>query len=241
MKIIIVDSYEEMSIKAASIVQRQLNIKPDCVLGCATGHTPLGMYKELIKAYRRKEVDFEQTVFFNLDEYCNIDPKNKQSYHYYMNHNFFAHVNAKRDNIFILNGMAKDFDQEIKMYDQQIKAKGGIDLQILGIGENGHIGFNEPGESFETGTHIVQLQESTINSNSKYFPSKEDVPTAALTMGTKSIIQARMLLLLANGPEKASVVYETVKGKVTPQVPASIIQLHPNAVLVIEKSAAAFI
>ena len=173
MEIIIVDTYEEMSREAAAIVKGQLKSKPDCVLGCATGQTPLGLYKELIQAYQRKEVDFEQTVFFNLDEYCNMNPEDKQSYHYYMNKNFFAHINAKNDHIFILNGMAKDFDREIRMYDSQIQSKGGIDLQILGIGANGHIGFNEPGESFETGTHVVRLQESTINSNAKYFDSKE--------------------------------------------------------------------
>lgn len=241
MKIIIVDSYEEMSLEAASIVKRQLNIKPDCVLGCATGHTPLGMYKELIKAYRRGEVDFRHATFFNLDEYCNLEPGNKQSYHYYMKHNFFKYINAQRDNIFILNGMAKDIEKEIKLFDNQIRLKGGIDLQILGIGKNGHIGFNEPGESFEEGTHVVQLQDSTINSNSKYFASREKVPTAALTMGIGSIMQSRMLLLLANGREKAPAVYKAVEGKISPQVPASIIQLHSNAILVIEKSAAVFL
>ena len=238
MRIIIADTYKEMSEKAASIVCSQVILKPDCVLGLATGDTPLGMYKELIKLYKNKKVDFSEVTTFNLDEYCNLNRANKHSYHYYMNHNFFKHINIKKENTHILNGIAKDIDAECKNYEELIKNKGGIDLQVLGIGTNGHVGFNEPDFNFEAETHLVNLDEMTIEANSRFFGSKDDVPATALSMGIKTIMQSRKLLLLADGEAKASAIYKTVNGKICPEVPSSIIQLHPDATMIIEKNAA---
>lgn len=238
MRIIIVDNYEELSIKAAAMVISQVILKPDCILGLAAGDTPLGMYKELIKIHENKEVDFSDVTTFNLDEYCKINRKNSQSYHYYMHQNFFKYVNIKKKNIFIPNGMAKDILEACRNYEQQIKNKGGVDLQILGIGANGHIGFNEPDIDFEAETHLVKLKKMTIEANSRFFSSKNEVPTSAISMGIKTILQSKMLVLMANGEIKADAILKTVKGKICPQVPASIIQLHPNATLIIEKNAA---
>jgi len=237
MRIILADNYEEMSKKAAAILRSQVILKPDCVLGLATGDTPLGMYKELIKLYENEEVDFSSVTIFNLDEYCNLNRENAHSY-YYMNHNFFKYINVKKKNTHIPNGTAKDIDKECMKYERQIKNKGGIDLQVLGIGANGHIGFNEPDFNFEAETHLVTLDEMTIEANSRFFSSKDEVPTTAISMGIKTIMQSRMLILLANGEAKVDAIYNTVKGKISPKVPASIIQLHPNATIIIEKNAA---
>lgn len=238
MRIIIADGYEEMSNKAAAIVRSQVVLKPDCVLGMATGDTPRGMYKELIKMYENKEVDFSEVSVFNLDEYCTLSRENEHSYYYYMNHNFFRYINVKKGNTFIPNGTAEDIEEECRNYELQIKNRGGIDLQVLGIGANGHIGFNEPDINFEAETHLVELDETTIEYNSRFFSSKDEVPTTAISMGIKTIMQSRMLLLLANGESKADAIYKAVKGKICPEVPASIIQLHPNATIIIEKNAA---
>lgn len=241
MRIIIVENYEEMSIKAASIVKSQVILKPVCVLGCATGQTPLGTYRELIKAYQNKEVDFAQVTFFNLDEYCKIEKHNPQSYHYYMKENFFNHIHAKKNNTFIPDGMALDMDAECKNYDQKIREYGGIDLQILGIGGNGHIGFNEPSACYNPQTHVIELTEETIADNARYFESKSDVPVAAVTMGIEAIMKAKRVVLLASGKGKADAIYKTIKGGICPQVPASILQLHPDAIFVIDKDAAALL
>lgn len=238
MRIILADNNEAMSKKAAAIVSSQIILKPDCVLGLATGDTPLGMYRELIKMYENKEVDFSDVTIFNLDEYCKLAREDTQSYYYYMNHNFFNHINVKKGNTYIPNGTAKDIDEECRNYERQIKNKGGIDLQVLGIGANGHIGFNEPDINFEAETHLVRLDKMTIEANSRFFSSKDEVPTLAISMGIKTIMQSRMVLLLANGETKADAIYKTVKGKIRPEVPASIIQLHPNATIIIEKNAA---
>jgi len=238
MRIILADNYEEMSKKAAAIVRNQIILKPDCVLGLATGDTPIGMYKELIKMHDNKEVDFSEVTTFNLDEYCKLNRDNTQSYYYYMNHNFFKHINVKKENTYIPNGAAKDIDEECRNYERQIKNKGGIDLQVLGIGANGHIGFNEPDINFEAETHLVKLDKMTIEANSRFFSSKDEVPTTAISMGIETIMKSRMIVLLANGEIKADAIYKTVKGKMCPEVPASIIQLHPNATMIIEKNAA---
>lgn len=238
MRIILVDNYEDLSIKAAAMIKSQVILKPDCILGLAAGDTPLGTYKELIKMYENSEVNFSDVTTFNLDEYCKINRKNQQSYHHYMNQNFFKYVNVKNKNIFIPNGMAKDIPEECRNYEQQIKNKGGIDLQILGIGANGHIGFNEPDIDFEAETHLVKLKKMTIEANSRFFSSKNEVPTSAISMGIKTILQSKMLVLMANGEIKSDAILKTVKGKICPQVPASIIQLHPNVTLIIEKNAA---
>ncbi len=238
MRIILADNNEEMSKKAAAIVRSQIILKPDCVLGLATGDTPMGMYQELIKMYENREVDFSEVTIFNLDEYCSLNRENAQSYYYYMHHNFFKYINVKEENTYIPNGTAKDIDEECRYYEGQIKDKGGIDLQVLGIGANGHIGFNEPDINFEAETHLVKLDKMTIEANSRFFRSKDEVPTLAISMGIKTIMQSRMIVLLANGETKADAIYKTVKGKIRPEVPASIIQLHPNATIIIEKNAA---
>lgn len=238
MRVIIAEDYEEMSKKAAAMVSSQVILKHDSVLGLATGSTPLGMYKELIKLNENKDVDFSDVVTFNLDEYYKLDKENDQSYYYYMNNNFFSHINVKKENTHILNGVTKDIDAECKNYEQMIKDHGGIDIQVLGIGANGHIGFNEPDVNFEAETHLVKLDERTIEANSRFFASKDDVPTTALSMGIKTIMQSKRIILLANGEGKADAIYKTVKGKICPEVPASILQLHPDATIIVDKAAA---
>lgn len=238
MRIIVKDSYEEMSRAAASVVRSQILLHPDCVLGCATGGTPLGMYRELVKDYRRGELDFSETQFFNLDEYCGLDPGNDQSYIYYMKENFFGHVNAQPGHIHIPDGMAQDVAEACRHYDENISCHGGIDLQILGIGVNGHIGFNEPSACFYPNTHKVALDACTIEANARYFPSMEEVPTEAITIGIRPILQSGILLLLANGENKADAVFEALHGPIDPQLPASILQLHPNAIAVLDQAAA---
>ncbi len=237
MNIIIAQDYNELSEIAAGIVSAQIMIKSDSVLGLATGDTPLGMYKELIKMYETKKIDFFDVTVFNLDEYCNLSRKNPNSYYYYMKNNFFNYINIKPENSYIPNGMAEDIEKECIRYEEKIKYKGGIDLQVLGIGSNGHIGFNEPDINFEAQTHLVNLDQETIDANSRFFASREEVPTKAISMGIKTIMQSKMILLLASGENKAQAIYKTIKGKISPEVPASIIQLHPNAIIVADRDA----
>jgi len=238
LRIIRVDDYEEMSKKAASMVASQIILKNDSVLGLATGDTPIGMYKELIKLYNDKQIDFSDTKSFNLDEYYGLSDDNAQSYHYYMMHNLFNYVNIKRENINILSGIAENIEKECSSYDDKIKKSGGIDIQVLGIGVNGHIGFNEPSVNFEAGTHLVKLDKKTIQSNSRFFKSMDEVPKSALSMGIKTIMQSKVIVLLANGESKAEAIYKTVKGKICPEVPASILQLHNNVNIIVDKAAA---
>ncbi|WML34922.1 glucosamine-6-phosphate deaminase [Clostridium sp. OS1-26] len=238
MRIIVVDNYEEMSKKAASVVASQIILKPNSVLGLATGDTPLGMYKELITMYNKKEIDFSEIESFNLDEYYRIDKNNSQSYHYYMVKNFFSHVNIEKEKINIPNGMAENIEEECKNYDEKINRVGGIDIQVLGIGVNGHIGFNEPAVNFEAGTHLVNLDEKTIQSNSRFFKSIEQVPTRAISMGIKTIMYSKNIILLANGEAKADAITKTITGKISPEVPASVLQLHKNVIIIVDKEAA---
>ncbi|OAA83064.1 glucosamine-6-phosphate deaminase [Clostridium ljungdahlii] len=238
MRVIIADNYKEMSKKAAVMVSSQVILKHDSVLGLATGDTPLGMYKELIKLYEDKEVDFSDVTTFNLDEYYKIQRENPESYYYYMNNNFFKYVNVKKEKIYIPNGTAKDIDEECRNYEDEIKNKGGIDIQVLGIGANGHIGFNEPDVNFEAETHLVKLDKMTIEANARFFNSKDEVPTTAISMGIKTIMQSKRVVLLANGEVKADAIYKTVKGKICPEVPASILQLHSDATIIVDKGAA---
>lgn len=238
MRIIIVNNKEEMGKKAASLVSSQIILKPESVLGLATGGTPLGMYEELIKLYNKKEIDFKLVKTFNLDEYFGIGKENDQSYYYYMINNFFKFIDLPEKSINMPNGSAKDIDEECLRYEKEIKNAGGIDIQVLGIGTNGHIGFNEPDVNFEAQTHLVKLEESTIKSNSIYFKTKEEVPTTAVSMGIKTIMNSRKIVLLADGISKAEAIYGLVKGKINPNLPASILQLHPDVTLIIDKDAA---
>lgn len=241
MRIIVEEDYESMSKKAALFVAGQIILKPDTVLGLATGSTPLGMYNELIEMYKREEVDFSEVITFNLDEYYHLPHDDLQSYHYFMKENFFKHINIKEENIHIPDGMAFDIEGECREYERAIEASGGIDLQVLGIGENGHIGFNEPAEQLNVYTNLVNLTEETIKVNSRFFSSPEEVPQKAVTVGMGTILKARRILLLANGEKKAEAIRDTVCGYITTQVPSSFLQLHPDVTLILDKAAASLL
>lgn len=238
MELIVVKNYEEMSKKAASIISSQIIIKPNSILGLATGDTPLGMYKELIKKYEQNEVDFSKVKTFNLDEYYGLDRDNIQSYYFYMINNFFKFINIDINNINVPNGTSNDIEEDCLNYERKIKEAGGIDIQVLGIGVNGHIGFNEPNVNFEAQTHLVNLDEKTIKSNARFFNSIDEVPKKAISMGIKTILQSKKIILLASGESKAEAVYNTVKGKISPEIPSSILQLHQNVTIILDESAA---
>lgn len=241
MELIIVENYEELSKKAAQFVTSQVILKPEGTIGLATGSTPVGMYAEIVKMYRHGIVDFSKIKTFNLDEYYDLSPDNDQSYIFFMNENLFNHVNLKKENISIPDGMTKDIQVECDSYEKKIRESGGIDLQILGIGRNGHIGFNEPDVKFEATTHIVELDEGTIQDNSRFFDSIDDVPKQAISVGIKTIMQARKIVLLATGKEKAQPIYEMIHGKITPNLPASVLQLHPNVTVIMDREAASLL
>ncbi|MBI6874148.1 glucosamine-6-phosphate deaminase [Clostridium aciditolerans] len=238
MRIIIVENYEEMSKKAAAMMASQIILKPESVLGLATGDTPLGMYKELIRMYNENMIDFSKVKTFNLDEYYGLGKDSNQSYNYYMTNNLFKHINIDKENINIPNGMVKNIEEECISYEKRIKEAGGIDIQVLGIGVNGHIGFNEPDVNFEAETHLVNLDEKTIESNSRFFKCIEEVPTKAISMGIKTIMHSKKIVLLANGASKADAIAKTVNGKISPEVPASILQLHQDVAIIVDKEAA---
>ena len=238
MKIIRAKDYKDMSRKAANVISAQVIMKPNCVLGLATGGTPVGTYAQLIDWYNKGDVDFSDVTTVNLDEYRGISRENDQSYWYFMHKNFFNSVNIRPDHIHVPDGSNPDAAAACRDYEEIIRSVGGIDLQLLGIGPDGHIGFNEPGAAFELGTHCVDLTESTIEANKRFFDKKEDVPRQAYTMGIKSIMQARKVLMIANGANKADIIKQAFFGPVTPEVPASILQMHPDFVLVLDEEAA---
>ena len=237
MKIYSTKDYEAMSHKAASILASHVVLKPDCVLGLATGSTPIGMYKQLIEWYKAGDLDFSQVHTVNLDEYRGLAPTHDQSYRYFMQHNLFDHINVKPENTNVPNGLAEDPEAECARYDQIIDSLGGTDIQVLGMGHNGHIGFNEPADYFPLGTHVVDLTDTTINANARFFATRDDVPKQALTMGVKNIMQSRHILVVVSGTDKAPIVKKAFFGPVTPQVPASILQLHPNVSIVADEAA----
>lgn len=238
MRIIVAANYDEMSKKAADIVASQIILKPESVVGLATGGTPVGFYNELIKIHKDGKFSFKEVKTFNLDEYYGLDKDNTQSYHYYMMKNLFNHIDINIENINIPSGTAKDIEVECKAYEARIKNAGGIDIQVLGIGTNGHIGFNEPDVKFEAITHLVKLDEETIEANSRFFNSIEEVPKSAISMGIKTIMHAKKIVLLASGIEKAKVIERMMNGDITPDLPASILQLHPDVTLILDKDAA---
>lgn len=239
MNIIRAKDYKDMSRKAANIISAQIIMKPDCVLGLATGSTPLGTYAQLIDWYNKDDLDFSRVSTVNLDEYRGLPKDNDQSYHYFMHHNFFQHINIRLDHTFVPDGMEADSDRACRAHEDIIRRLGGVDLQLLGLGNNGHIGFNEPGSAFEKETHLVDLTESTISANARFFEKPEDVPTQAYTMGIKTIMQAKKILVVVNGSGKADIVAKAFWGPVTPQVPASILQMHPDVTLVADEEALA--
>ncbi|MCQ2455150.1 MAG: glucosamine-6-phosphate deaminase [Clostridia bacterium] len=232
MKFIKVNNYEELSRTAANFISAQVIVKPNCVLGLATGSTPIGTYKQLIKWYQKGDIDFSNVISINLDEYIGLKGDNEQSYRYFMNTNFFNHINISKDNTFVPSGISEDFDKECEEYDKMIKSFGGIDLQLLGIGVDGHIGFNEPSDVFEKNTHVVTLHKSTIDANSRFFSSPEEVPTKAITMGMTSIMQAKKILLIANGKNKEEILNKALFGPITPKIPASLLQLHSDITVI---------
>ena len=237
MKIYVTEDYQAMSRKAANILSAQVILKPTSVLGLATGSTPVGMYKQLITWYEKGDLDFSQVKTVNLDEYVGLEPTHEQSYRRFMQVNFFDHININPANTNVPDGLAADPAGECTWYNEVIRKMGGVDLQVLGMGRNGHIGFNEPGNAFELETHVVDLTESTIEANARFFSSRDEVPRQAMTMGIKSIMMARKILLVISGEDKADIVKEAFSGPITPHVPASILQLHPYVTLVGDKAA----
>lgn len=237
MKLLRTRDYEDMSRKAANIISAQVILKPDCVLGLATGSTPIGAYKELVERYQKGDLDFSLVKSVNLDEYKGLPKDNDQSYYYFMYNNLFKHVNISLDNVNLPNGMEPDSAVECARYDKVIESMGGIDLQLLGLGHNGHIGFNEPADHFPTTTHCVDLTEMTIEANKRFFADISDVPRQAYTMGIKTIMSAKRVLMLVSGEGKAEILHKIVCGPITPQVPASILQLHPDVTIIADEAA----
>ena len=238
VKVFVAGSYEALSKKAASIVAGAISNKAKFLLGLATGTSPLGLYANLAELNAEGRVDFSNVTTYNLDEYYPIAPENDQSYRYFMNKNLFTKINIDMDRTHVLNGTVEDWEKECRDYDAAIEAEGGIDLQVLGIGNNGHIGFNEPGDTFLWGTHRVELTESTIEANSRLFNSADEVPRAALSMGIGNIMQARQIVLVANGAVKAEAIKGALEGEITPWCQASILQLHPNVTFILDEAAA---
>lgn len=237
MKIIRAKNYEDMSRRAAGIIAAQITLKPQSVLGLATGSSPLGTYQQLIEWHRQGVLDFSAACSVNLDEYCGLAVDNEQSYHAFMHQNFFDHINMNPAHIQLPDGLAADMAAECARYERLIEEYGGIDLQLLGIGRNAHIGFNEPGDCFVKDTHQVTLTESTIAANTRFFEREEDVPRQAVSMGMGAIMRAKRILLIASGADKADAIAASCFGPVTPGVPASILQLHPNVTIIADEAA----
>ena len=239
MKIYKAKDYKDMSRKAANIISAQVIMKPNCVLGLATGSTPIGTYDQLVEWYNKGDLDFSEVTTVNLDEYKGLPRTNDQSYYYFMHQHLFDRVNIDPERTNVPNGMEPDAEKECGRYEELIRSLGGVDLQLLGLGHNGHIGFNEPGEAFEKETHCVDLTESTIEANKRFFASADDVPKQSYTMGIKTIMHAKKILIVVNGENKADIVERAFFGPVTPEVPASILQLHNDVTLVGDEAALA--
>ena len=235
MKFITVENYEILSRKAAAIIAAQVIAKPNCVLGLATGSSPIGTYKNLIEWYKNGDLDFSKVSSINLDEYTGLDGDNDQSYRYFMNNNLFNFINIDKSKTFVPNGKATDIKAECEAYDKRI-AEMGIDIQLLGIGLDGHIGFNEPDEFFTKETHQVTLDPSTIEANARFFESIDDVPKTAVTMGMGGIMSAKKVLLIANGQNKKAILEKAFYGPIDPKVPASILQLHPDVTVIFSEN-----
>ncbi len=232
MEFIKVETYEQLSAAGAGIIADVIKNKPNAILGLATGSSPEGIYANLVKMYESGELDFSAVKSVNLDEYVGLDGSNDQSYRYFMQDKLFNHVNIKPENTHVPNGCAEDFEKECYEYDKMIKDFGGSDIQLLGIGLDGHIGFNEPDSYFEKNTHLVDLHESTIKANARFFENEDEVPKKAITMGMLSIMSAKKILLIASGSAKKDIIEKAVNGPITPEVPASILQLHPDATVI---------
>ena len=238
MEVIVQRTPEDMARAAAREVAQVLNAKPNAVLGMATGSTPLGVYQELVRMHQRGELDFSQVTTFNLDEYVGLPTTHEQSYHYFMHENFFKHVNIPPQNVHIPSGTTSNYRAFCEWYEKRIQDCGGIDVQILGIGSDGHIAFNEPASSLSSRTRLKTLAKPTIDDNARFFQSRDQVPVYAITMGVGTILEARQILLLANGAKKASAVAAAVEGPVTSMITASALQMHPDATVYVDKEAA---
>lgn len=239
MRVYCAADYYHASRVAANIISAQVIMKPDCVLGLATGSTPIGTYEQLIRWHEKGDLDFSQVHSINLDEYRGLSPENDQSYRYFMNTHLFDKINIDQKNTFVPNGLEPDSEKACRAYEEIIHAHGGVDLQILGLGHNGHIGFNEPGSAFEKETHCVKLSENTRQANARFFASLEEVPTEAYTMGIKSIMQAKKIVVIVSGESKNEIVKRAFCGPITPEVPASVLQLHNDVILVGDEAALA--
>lgn len=237
MRVYCAADYYHASRVAANIISAQVIMKPDCVLGLATGSTPIGTYEQLIRWYEKGDLDFAEVHTINLDEYRGISPENKNSYRYFMNSHLFDAINIDKKNTFVPDGMEQDKEKACRDYDEIIRSHGGIDLQILGLGHNGHIGFNEPGSAFGKETYCVQLSESTRTANARFFASLDEVPKEAYTMGIKSIMQAKKIVVIVSGESKREIVKRAFLGPITPEVPASVLQLHNDVILVGDEAA----
>lgn len=237
MNIIKAKDYKDMSRKAANVISAQVIVKPNCVLGLATGSTPIGTYEQLVEWYKKGDLDFSKVTTVNLDEYKGITKENDQSYYYFMNDHLFSKVNIDKARTNLPDGTEPDSNKACADYNRVIQSVGGIDLQLLGLGHNGHIGFNEPADDFIAETHCVDLTDSTIKANQRFFASYEDVPKQAYTMGIKTIMQAKKVLVVVSGQEKAAIVKEAFFGPITPKVQASILQLHPDVTIVADEAA----
>ena len=241
MKLIVVKDYDAMSKEAALEMARVINNKPNAVLGLATGGTPIGMYKELIKMNKEGKIDFSNITTVNLDEYVGLNPEHEQSYRHFMNENLFNHVNININNTIVPNGLAQDLNAECKEYDKKIEELGGIDVQLLGVGNNGHIAFNEPDKELSSGTHVITLTEDTIKANSRFFDTIDEVPKRAITMGLGEIMKAKKIVLIASGESKAEAIKGLFSGKITTENPASMLQMHGDVTVIVDKAAAKLI
>jgi glucosamine-6-phosphate deaminase len=237
MKIIIMGTEQDLHAKAADLIGQQLREKPASVLGLATGSTPIGTYQELIRRYRAEKLDFSQATTFNLDEYYSLSDEHPQSYHAFMHEKLFDRINVPKERINIPSGTPLDVGAYCESYDKKIEAAGGIDLQLLGIGFNGHIGFNEPADQLEPNTHLIKLTENTIEANARFFDNPDEVPKYAITMGVGTILKSKKLLLLATGRSKSEIIHKLVYSGISTQLPASLLKLHPDATILVDQEA----
>lgn len=241
MKLMVVNNYEELSKVAAKEFSKIIKEKENVVLGLATGGSPVGMYKELIRMYEQKELNFSKITTANLDEYIGLNPEHNQSYRYFMNNNLFNHINIDKSNTFVPNGLAEDLEAQCKEYDQKIAELGGIDIQLLGVGNNGHIAFNEPNNELSSGTHIISLTDNTIEANARFFDNIDDVPRKAITMGVGGIMKAKKIILIASGESKAEAIKGIFSGKITTANPATMLQMHRDVTIIVDEAAAKLI
>lgn len=241
MKLIVARDYEDMSIRAAQEIAKVINSKPDAILGLATGGTPAGMYKKLIEMNKEENLDFSKVTTVNLDEYIGLSSQHPKSYRFFMDENLFDHVNIEKKNTFLPNGLAANIEEECKNYDSMIDSLGGTDMQLLGVGSNGHIAFNEPDEDLVAGTHSTKLRESTINSNARFFNSIDEVPKTAITMGLGQIMKAKKILVLASGKDKAEAIKGLMSGKITTSNPSTMLQMHKNVIVIVDEDAASLL